>query len=50
MIWMKDWLVDAENVMDKKNVNCSGNTVKGEIIYIYCFASADLNKFQNNCQ
>ena len=31
MLWMKNWLIDAGNVMDKKNVTCSGSQVKGEI-------------------
>ena len=30
MLWMKDWLMDSSNVMDKENVNCSGHKVKGE--------------------
>ena len=30
MIWMKDWLIDAKNVMDKKNVTCSSGKIKGE--------------------
>ena len=30
MLWMKDWLMDNENVMDKKNVTCSGSKVKGK--------------------
>ena len=31
MIWMKDWLVDSKNVMDKINVKCSSNKIKGKI-------------------
>ena len=34
MLWMKDWLIDTRIVMDKKNVTCSGKTVKGQIICI----------------
>ena len=34
MLWIKDWLMDAGNVMDKKNVTCSRKTVKGQIICI----------------
>ena len=34
MLWMKDWLMDTRNVMDKDNVTCSGKTIKGEIICI----------------
>ena len=34
MLWIKDWLIDAENVVDKENVTCSGSKVKGEINYI----------------
>ena len=50
MIWMKDWLTDNENVIDKKNVTCSGSKVKGEANHINCFSiilSADL-KVRNN--
>ena len=36
MMWMKDWLIDAENVTDKKNVTCSSNKIKGKINYIVC--------------
>ena len=31
ILWMKDWLTDNENVMDNKNVTCSGSNVKGEL-------------------
>ena len=34
MLWMKDWLMDSNNVMDKENVTCSGNELKGKINYI----------------
>ena len=34
MLWMKDWLIDTKNVLDKENVTCSGNSVKGETIII----------------
>ena len=37
MIWMKDWLTNTENVMDKKDVTCSGSTMKGEVNYINLF-------------
>ena len=30
MLWMKDWLTNTDNVMDKDNVTCSGKAVKGE--------------------
>ena len=30
-LWMKDWLMDTRNVMDKDNVTCSKNKVKGKI-------------------
>ena len=33
-MWMKDWLIDATNVMDKKNATCSSNKIKGKINYI----------------
>ena len=33
MLWMKDWLIDAENVMDKNKVKCSGYHVQGETIH-----------------
>ena len=29
MIWMKDWLTNAENVKDKHNVKCYGYKMKG---------------------
>ena len=29
MLWMKDWLMDTGNVVDKENVTCSGKTVTG---------------------
>ena len=32
MIWMKDWLMDTKNVMDKDNVTCS----TGKIILYLC--------------
>ena len=38
MLWMKDWLVDTGNVMDKENVTCSGNGIKGEYNDIICFS------------
>ena len=31
MLWMKNWLVDTRNVIDKINVTCFGGKVKGEI-------------------
>ena len=31
LLWMKDWLINAKNVMDKDNVTCSGSNGKGEI-------------------
>ena len=34
MIWMKDWLIDARNVMDKKNITCSSGKIKDTINYI----------------
>ena len=34
MLWMKDWLIDARNVVDKKNVTCSSNKIKGKKNYI----------------
>ena len=30
MIWMKNWLIDATNVLDKRNVMCSSNKIKGK--------------------
>ena len=39
MLWMKDWLIDNENVMDKKNVTCSGSKVKGKAIISIAFPS-----------
>ena len=30
MMWMKHWLVDTKSVMDKDNVHCSGDKMKGE--------------------
>ena len=38
MIWMKDWLIDAENVQDKENVTCSGSKLKGEITSFFYHA------------
>ena len=38
-LWMKDWLIDNKNVMDKDNVTCSENKVKGKINHIYFFSS-----------
>ena len=37
IIWMKNWLTTTENVMDKKNVTCSGSKIKGNrsINYIH---------------
>ena len=29
MIWMKDWLVDTNNIQDKDNVTCSAGKMKG---------------------
>ena len=29
MIWMRDWLVEATNVMDKENIKCVTGTLKG---------------------
>ena len=37
MLWMKDWLIDTGNVMDKEIVTCSGNGIKGEDNHIVCF-------------
>ena len=34
MLWMKDWLTNTENVVEKKNVTCSGKAVKGKINHI----------------
>ena len=31
MIWMKDWLMDTDTVLDKKNVKCSGSKLKGKV-------------------
>ena len=31
MLWMKDWLINSGNVINKKNVTCSGSKVKGKI-------------------
>ena len=31
-LWMKDWLIDAENVQDKYNAICATGKMKGEII------------------
>ena len=31
MLWMKDWLMENSNVMDKENVTCSGSDIKGEV-------------------
>ena len=30
MLWMKDWLVDTGNVMDKKNITCSSTKIRGK--------------------
>ena len=32
MIWMKDWLLNTQSVMDKENVTCSGGKVKGKVL------------------
>ena len=34
MLWMKNWLLATENVVDKKNVICSGSKMKSKINYI----------------
>ena len=39
MIWMKNWLVGNENIVDKDNVSCSGGKVEGKINHINCFQS-----------
>ncbi len=31
MMWMKDWLVNATNVMDKENITCVGGKWNGRI-------------------
>ena len=33
MIWMKDWLIDNNNVQDKDNVTCSARTQKGNQLF-----------------
>ena len=30
MVWMRDWLLDAENIMDKENVKCHSGKWNGE--------------------
>ena len=37
MIWMKDWLMDTNVVLDKKNVTCARSGSKGKINHIDCF-------------
>ena len=27
MLWMKNWLIDAENIMDKNNITCSSGKI-----------------------
>ena len=29
MVWMKDWLIEAKNVIDKENITCSNGKFKG---------------------
>ena len=31
MLWMKDWLVKAKNVMDKESVVCANGEMKGSL-------------------
>ena len=31
MLWMKDWLIDTENVVDKNDVKCMGSKEKGNL-------------------
>ena len=33
MLWMKDWLIDTENVVDKKHVKCFGSKGKGKMTF-----------------
>ena len=33
MLWMKDWLMDSENVVDKNDVKCIGSKEKGEMTF-----------------
>ena len=33
MLWMKDWLIDTENVVDKNDVKCKGSKEKGKMLY-----------------
>ena len=35
MLWMKDWLLDTDVVLDKINVTCSGSDVKGETVVFW---------------
>ena len=31
MVWMRDWLVGTNNIMDKENINCSLKTLEGNV-------------------
>ena len=33
MLWMKDWLMDKENVVDKNDVKCLRSKEKGKITF-----------------
>ena len=33
MLWMKDWLIDTENVVDKNKVKCSRSKEKGKVVF-----------------
>ena len=33
MLWMKDWLIDTENVVDKNDVKCFGSKGKGKMTF-----------------
>ena len=50
MMWMKDWLIDNKNVVDKENATCSGGKLKGEIIHIHLFLISlfrcNINKYE----
>ena len=35
MMWMRDWLVQATNVMDKENTTCASGDMIGIISYSY---------------
>ena len=44
MLWMKDWLIDATNVMDKKNVTCSSNRINGKERHIITARNSSCGK------